>query len=80
MEKGVAAGSSIPAWEIPGTESLVGCRVWGHGESGVTEQLNGNTRGLLFPCTNEAEAGGVPSLPEVPELGLRFEPGTAGPV
>ena len=77
----MAAGSSIAAWEIPGTESLVGYRVWGHGESDVTEQLNGNTRGLLFPCTNEeAEAGGIPSLPEVPELGPRLEPGTAGPV
>ena len=29
--------SSILAWKIPWTEELVGCRPWGHKESGKTE-------------------------------------------
>ena len=35
--KAVATHSSVLAWRIPGTGSLVGCRLWGHTESDTTE-------------------------------------------
>ena len=34
----MATHSSVLAWRIPGTESLVGCRLWGHTESDTTEE------------------------------------------
>ena len=34
----MATYSSVLAWRIPGTESLVGCRLWGHTESDTTEE------------------------------------------
>ena len=33
----MATHSSVLAWRIPGTESLVGCRLWGHTESDTTD-------------------------------------------
>ena len=33
----MAPHSSTLAWRIPGTGSLVGCRLWGHTESDTTE-------------------------------------------
>ena len=33
----MATHSSILAWRIPGTGSLVGCRLWGHTELDTTE-------------------------------------------
>ena len=33
----MATHSSVLAWRIPGTGSLVGCRLWGHTESDMTE-------------------------------------------
>ena len=30
LEKEMATHSSVLAWRIPGTGSLVGCRLWGH--------------------------------------------------
>ena len=36
LEKEMAVHSSILAWRIPGTGSLVGCRLWGHTESDTT--------------------------------------------
>ena len=33
----MATHSSILAWRIPGTGILVGCRLWGHTESDMTE-------------------------------------------
>ena len=36
-EKEMATHSSILAWRIPGTGSLVGCRPWGRTESDTTE-------------------------------------------
>ena len=35
--KEMATHSSVLAWRIPGTGSLVGCRLWGHTESDMTE-------------------------------------------
>ena len=37
LEKEVATYSSVLAWRIPGTGSLVGCRLWGHTESDMIE-------------------------------------------
>ena len=37
LEKEMAAHSSILACRIPWTESLVGCRTWGHEESTTSE-------------------------------------------
>ena len=31
--------SSVLAWRIPGTGSLVGCRLWGRTESDMTEAM-----------------------------------------
>ena len=33
----MATHSSVLAWRIPGTRSLVGCRLWGRTESDTTE-------------------------------------------
>ena len=37
LEKEMATHSSVLAWRIPGTGSLVGCRLWGYTESDTTE-------------------------------------------
>ena len=37
LEKEMATHSSILAWRLPGTGSLVGCRLWGRTESDTTE-------------------------------------------
>ena len=37
LEKEMATHSSVFAWRIPGTGSLVGCRLWGRTESDMTE-------------------------------------------
>ena len=36
LEKEIATHSSIPAWEVPWTEELVGCSPWGLKESDMT--------------------------------------------
>ena len=48
LEKGVATYSSILAWRIPGTGSLVGCRLWGHTESDTTEATQQQQQELLY--------------------------------
>ena len=37
LEKEMATHSSVLAWRIPGTGSLVGCHLWGRTESNITE-------------------------------------------
>ena len=37
LEKEMATHSSVLAWRIPGTGSLVGCRLWGRTESDTAE-------------------------------------------
>ena len=37
LENEMATHSSVLAWRIPGTGSLVGCRLWGPTESDTTE-------------------------------------------
>ena len=36
LEKEMATRSSVLAWRIPGTGSLVGCRLWGRTASDTT--------------------------------------------
>ena len=40
LEKDMATLSSVLAWRIPGTGEPVGCRLWGHTESDMTERMN----------------------------------------
>ena len=37
LEKAMATHSSVLVWTIPGTGSLVGCRLWGRTELDTTE-------------------------------------------
>jgi len=37
LEKEMATHSGVLAWRIPGTGSLVGCRLWGRTESDTTD-------------------------------------------
>ena len=37
LEKEMATHSSVLAWRIPGTGSLMGCHLWGRTESDTTE-------------------------------------------
>ena len=37
LEKEMATHSSVLAWRLPGTGSLVGCRLWGRTVSDMTE-------------------------------------------
>ena len=37
LEKETTTHSSVLAWRIPGSGSLVGCRLWGRTESDTTE-------------------------------------------
>ena len=39
LEKEMATHSSVLAWSIPGTGSLVGCRLWGCTESDTTKAM-----------------------------------------
>ena len=51
LEKEMATHSSVLAWRIPGTVSLVGCRLWGRTESDTTEatQQQGSKGLVLVP-------------------------------
>ena len=37
LEKEMATHSNVLAWRIQGRGSLVGCRLWGHTESDMTD-------------------------------------------
>ena len=39
LKKEMATHSSVLAWRIPGTGSLVGCRLWGRTESDTAEAM-----------------------------------------
>ena len=39
----MATHSSVLAWRIPGTGSLLGCRLWGRTESDTTERLSSSS-------------------------------------
>ena len=40
LKKEMATHSSVLAWRIPGMGSLVGCHLWGHIESDMTEETS----------------------------------------
>ena len=44
LEQEMATHSAVPAWEIPGTEELVGYNPWGHKESDTTEHTHTYTQ------------------------------------
>ena len=39
----MATHSNVLAWRIPGTGSLVGCRLWGHTESDTMNRLSSSS-------------------------------------
>ena len=45
----MATHSSVLAWRIPGTGSLVGCRLWGRTESDTTEATQQQQQHALHP-------------------------------
>ena len=67
----MATHSSVLAGRIPGTGSLVGCCLWGHTESDMTERLHFNalkkemaihSSVLAWRIPGTGEPGGLPSL------------------
>ena len=75
----MAPYSSVLAWRIPGTGSLVGCRLWGRAESDTTEVTQQQEQwqqcvllGLLGRCSGKespANAGDVGDTGLIPGLG-----------
>ena len=69
LEKEMATLSSVLAWRIPGTGSLVGCCLWGRTESDTTELLHfhfslscigeGNGNPLQCSCLKNPRGGGA---------------------
>ena len=47
LEKEMATHSSVLAWRIPGTGSLVGCRLWGRTESDRLKRLSSSSSSCL---------------------------------
>ena len=47
LEKEMATHSSVLAWRIPGTGSLVGCSPWGHEELDTAEATQQQQQGVL---------------------------------
>ena len=62
----MATHSSVLAWRIPGTGSLVGCRLWGHTESDTTkatQQQQQCARQAIWWEYRRQEHGVLPSPP-----------------
>ena len=72
LEKEMATHSSVLAWRVPGTGSLVGCLLWGRTESDTTEVTQqqqqqqqqcvygeGNGNPLLYSCLENPMDGGA---------------------
>ena len=57
LEKEMATHSSVLAWRIPGTGSLMGCRLWGRTESDTTEVTWQQQQRPPVAGTYEADAG-----------------------
>ena len=50
MEKEMATHSSVLAWRIPGTGSLVDCHLWGRTELDTTEVMQQQQHDSLHGC------------------------------
>ena len=50
LEKEMATHSSVLAWRIQGRGSLVGCRLWGHTESDMTEVTQHGSASSVCGC------------------------------
>ena len=78
----MATHSSVLAWRIPGTGSLVGCCLWGRTESDMTEATQQHTLFLGFPGGSEVKASacnaGDPG--SVPGLGRYLGEGNGNPL
>ena len=48
LEKGIASHSSILAWRIPWTRSLVGDSLWGSKESDTPDRLTHKVYNIVF--------------------------------
>ena len=48
LEKEMATHCSVLAWRIPGTGSLVGCRLWGRTESDTTKATQQQQQFLIW--------------------------------
>ena len=57
LEKGMATHSSIRAWRIQWTKSLVGYSPWNHKESDTTERLTLSDIANVFTETESRELG-----------------------
>ena len=77
LEEETTTHSSIFAWKIPWTESLVSYSPWGHKASDMTEQLNTHARGV--PRLSQSTPLGVSRSPtDLPAETLRPEGMFAG--
>ena len=50
LGKEMATHSSVLAWRVPGTGSLVGCCLWGRAELDTTERLSSSSSVPLYVC------------------------------
>ena len=62
LEKAMATHSSVLAWRIPGTGSLVGCRLWGRTESDTTEATWQQQQQHEKPSESNGDFGMVDAL------------------
>ena len=59
----MATHSSVLAWRIPGTGSLVGCRLWRHTESDTTEATGSDGKPSAY---NAGRSGLNPWVGKIP--------------
>ena len=64
LEKEMATHSSVLAWRIPGTGSLVGCHLWGRTESDTTEatQQQQQQQGIILILLPQTQLGELMSF------------------
>ena len=63
LEKGMAIHSSILAWKIPWTESLVGYSPWDHKELDMTERLVKKKYRKSLPPVIQSSISSLNALP-----------------
>ena len=81
LEKEMATHSSVLAWRIPGTGSLVGCRLWGHSESDMIKATQQQQQHLIKGGSDDKEStcsAGEPG--SIPGSGRSSEEGNGYPL